>query len=114
MLRRRRPKPFTPNQDEVAIVRTLIDLTAADPEGQCPRDAFVADLRRRLAQSDGGPDPAARARRAPSPDRRRILTATALTATTAAVAGVVAGHELTQPDASPSAAGSDQLTPTLG
>ena len=46
---RRRPKPFAPTEDDVAVARVAVELAAAAPEAQRPREAFVEDLRRRLA-----------------------------------------------------------------
>ena len=100
LLRGRRPQPFSPTEDDVAMMRTAIDLAAAAPEG--PREAFVEDLRRSLAASGTA---APRTRRGTA--RRRFLTATALTAT--AAAGVAAGRELTGSEPTDS-----ELTPTVG
>jgi cytochrome b6-f complex iron-sulfur subunit len=57
----RRPKPFRPNDFEVAQIRTAIDLRAARLGGDAPRQEFLTDLRRRLAaqmdaaMTTGGP-----------------------------------------------------------
>jgi nitrite reductase/ring-hydroxylating ferredoxin subunit len=93
LLRRRRPKPFAPTEDEVAVLATAIELMAAVPEADAPRPAFVERLRGQLAERAlAGPQaetpPAARR----SPPRRRLLTAGALAA--AGAAAGVAGDRL--------------------
>lgn len=88
LLRRRRPKPFAPTQDELAVMRTAIDLMAAAPEAHGPRPPFVEQLRARISEQERdekGPEAARPAWRAPA--RRRFLAAGALTAAGAA-AGV--------------------------
>jgi nitrite reductase/ring-hydroxylating ferredoxin subunit len=118
LLRQRSPKPFAPTQDDLAVARTAIDLMAARPEADGPREEFVADLRARIAAQDTAPQPARAdsGTRRPAPGRRRVLVATALTATAAAGAGV--DHLLTrQPAAGPTAepAPADSvITPTRG
>ena len=112
LLRQRSPKPFAPSEDDLAVARTAIDLLAARPEADGPREEFVADLRARIAAQDTAPRPApASPGVRPAPGRRRLLVATALTATAAAGAGV--DHLLTrQPAASPAAADSTPADPT--
>lgn len=117
LLRRRRPKPFAPTQDELAVMRTAIDLMAATPEAHGPRPAFVEQLRAQISQQERdeqgaqAPRPAWR-----TPARRRFLAAGALTAAGAA-AGVGADRMVVI------ASGDDQnrqpqppaeLTPTAG
>ena len=88
LLRRRRPKPFAPTQDELAVMPTAIDLMAATPEAHGPRPAFVEQLRAQISEqerNEQGPGAARPAWRAPA--RRRFLAAGALTAAGAA-AGV--------------------------
>jgi nitrite reductase/ring-hydroxylating ferredoxin subunit len=90
LLRRRRPKPFAPTQEDVAILRTAIDLKAAASDAAQPRPDFVAQLRVRLADSERAGLEALEAPRPAwqTPARRRLLAAGALTATGAA-AGVL-------------------------
>lgn len=114
LLRRRRPAAFAPTEDDIAVARAAIDLAAAVPDAQRPREAFVEDLRRRLAEQQDAPPPTpavAEAHRIRG--RRRFLTATALTAT-----GVVAGVGVEAAlvgSASPAAEHDGQeLTPTAG
>lgn len=91
LLRRRRPKPFAPTQEDVAILRTAIDLKAAASDAAQPRPDFVAQLRARLTDTERA---GIEAEEAPRPAwqtparRRRLLAAGALTATGAA-AGVL-------------------------
>lgn len=114
LLRRRRPRPFAPSEDDLAVARTAIDLAATGPDAQHPREEFVEDLRRRLADRAGAQ--AAAPRPAParpaghwSPGRRRFLAATAVTASAAAGA---AGYALAQ--SAPTAPAEAELTPTVG
>lgn len=89
LLRGRRPEPFTPTDDELAEIRTAIELVGSRPDDARPRDGFVDDLRDRLAAaqqdpagSAAAPVPAAvrPARPALSPARRRLLQAGAVAA----------------------------------
>jgi len=47
--RNRRPKPFTPDADDVEVMRAAIELNNAEPGAAIPRPEFVSDLHRRLA-----------------------------------------------------------------
>jgi nitrite reductase/ring-hydroxylating ferredoxin subunit len=118
LLRRRRPKPFAPDEEDLAVARTAIELAATGPDAQHPREAFVEDLRRRLAaqaatQSTAPgstpPRPANRWADRWAMERRRFLTATVVTASAAAGA---AGYALTQ--SPPSTPAESELTPTTG
>lgn len=91
LLRRRRPKPFAPTQDELAVMRTAIDLMAAAPEADGPRPAFVDGLRGRLAERERAEEGAQADRPAwRATARRRFLAAGALTATGAAAGATAA------------------------
>ena len=84
LLRRRRPKPFPPTEDDLAMARVAIELAAAVPDAGRPRGAFVEDLRRRLAdqrEPQPAPPPAAYRPRG----RRRFLAALTATGVAAAV-----------------------------
>ncbi|NUR57843.1 MAG: Rieske (2Fe-2S) protein [Catenulispora sp.] len=84
LLRRRRPKPFPPTEDDLAMARVAIDLAAAVPDAQRPREAFVEDLRRRLSdQQEPHPAPPPAAYRPRG--RRRFLAALTATGVAAAV-----------------------------
>src|SRR5262245_25244573 len=116
LLRRRRPKPFAPTADELAVLRTSIDLMAAAPDAAGPRPAFVEQLRGRLAEQQNAeaPRPAWR----PSP-RRRFLAAGALTAAGAAAGsagtvGVVADRLWASGGASGESAPQTEISPTYG
>lgn len=84
---RRRPKPFAPTEDELAVMRTAIDLAAAGPDAAEPSPAFVDRLRERLREHEqaeaAAPEPRPAWR---TPPRRWLLAAGSLTAT-----GVLAG-----------------------
>ncbi|NUR32116.1 MAG: Rieske (2Fe-2S) protein [Catenulispora sp.] len=113
LLRRRRPKPFAPTEDDLAIARTAIDLAAAVPDAQRPREAFVEDLRRRLAEQAEAPQPAPAPPAAYRPrGRRRFLAATALTAT--GVAAVVIGEQAATHPVAGKADAEGDLTPDTG
>jgi len=114
LLSRRRPEPFAPSEDDLAIARTALDLLAASPDADGPREDFVAGLRARIAAQDTAPRPAPeRAGFRRAPERRRVLMATALTATGAA-AGVGVDHLLTRQPATGPAATDSAITPVRG
>lgn len=126
LLRRRRPNPFAPTQDELAVMRTAIDLMAAAPDAQAPRPAFVERLRDQLSEQEridqGSEEPRPAWRPAA---RRRVLAAGALTATGAAV-GIGADRMVViasgadhngpsgQPGPGPGPQPPAELTPTAG
>lgn len=117
LLRRRRPRPFAPTEDDLAVLRTAIDLAAAAPGSGTPRPDFVAELRSRVAdrqQADArAAEPAQPAWRRALP-RRRILAATAWTATGAAV-GATAAQLVAGSGGSPALAGSGgEIDPAYG
>jgi nitrite reductase/ring-hydroxylating ferredoxin subunit len=137
LLRRRRPRPFRPSDDDIAVARAAIDLMAAGSEGQAPSPRFVDDLRRRIAANDLANDTGMarprildwlRRRRRPSMPtwqmaygrrRRQLLAAGALTATGAAtgVAGAIAERILTGPAATtaqPADQTPGEILPTTG
>lgn len=111
LLRRRHPTSFAPSEDDLAVARTAIDLAAAGPDAQRPREAFVEELRQRLAAqaTASRPAPALPAGRW-TVGRRPLLTAAALTA--AAAAGAAADRALTHPG--PAVPAEADLTPTTG
>lgn len=107
LLRGRRGEPFTPTDDELAEIRTAVELAGARADDAEPRAAFVAALRDRLAAAQAGTDAAAApAARAPRPllpgggrvpARRRVLQACAV-----AASGFAAGFatdQVVRPDA---------------
>jgi Rieske Fe-S protein len=118
LLRRRRPKDFTPTQDDLAVARTAITLLSESPDAAGPRQQFVDDLHRRLAaQSTAAQQPAAAPPRAQwAPDRRRLLQATTLTAAAAAAAaaGATAEHLLTGDRTNAPTNAQTEISPTTG
>lgn len=85
LLRGRRPRPFAPDDFEAAQLRTAIELRAAREGGDAPRQEFLTDLHRRLAeQMSGAPTEPAPDRRS---TRRQVIVGTSAAAT-AAVAAV--------------------------
>ncbi|WP_042431211.1 Rieske (2Fe-2S) protein [Streptacidiphilus anmyonensis] len=117
LLGRRRPKSFAATEDELAMVRTAIDLAAAGPDAHGPSPAFVDRLRDQLREheqtQEATPEPRPAWR---TPPRRRFLAAGALTATGALV-GAAADQLLQSRDQSPQAQPPDapgELVPVTG
>ena len=116
LLRGRRPSPFQPDDFEAAQIRTAIELRAArqGPDvGDAPREEFLTDLHRRLAeQMTGTPK---RAVPKQNTTRRQVLVGTSAAAV-AAVAAVCIDRAVTgspsEAPATSTAAG--QLTPNDG
>ena len=122
LLNRRRPRPFAPSEDDLAVTRTAIALAAAGPDGHGPGTEFVEELRRKIGaqQLAEAPQvaPGITAEVAPKPARavparRRFLQATALTAGAAAV-GATADHLITQPASRAPSTAEGELTPVKG
>ncbi|MFG1807680.1 ubiquinol-cytochrome c reductase iron-sulfur subunit [Streptomyces sp. NPDC049040] len=87
LLRQRRPRAFTPDDEDVPVMRTAIALAAGRPEADRPREEFVEALRGRLAaEQEQAPTTLPRPRGVRAP-RRRLLQAAAVAAS-AFVAGV--------------------------
>jgi cytochrome b6-f complex iron-sulfur subunit len=112
LLRGHRPKPFHPDDFEAAQIRTAIDLKAARLGGDAPREAFLTDLRSRLAAQMGD-----RAGSMPktSATRRQVIVGTSAAAA-AAVAGVSAGRLIfgEHTGGAPSTADGGELVPNKG
>jgi cytochrome b6-f complex iron-sulfur subunit len=110
--RNRRPKPFTPDADDVDAMRAAIELNNAQPGAALPRAEFVNDLHRRLAdpldETDATVDLTATRL-----SRRRVLGGIGAAAA-AAVAGAVVDRELLSPGSSPSIPTAQQLVPDEG
>ncbi|WP_068185797.1 Rieske (2Fe-2S) protein [Mycobacterium sp. UM_CSW] len=110
LLRGRRPKPFAPDDFEAAQIRTAIDLRAAGTADAEPRQEFLADLHRRLAeQMDGAPAPAAPKQ---SATRRQVIVGTSAAAVAAAAAVSIDRALIGSPTQGPAVAG--ELTPNDG
>ncbi|MFC4911047.1 Rieske (2Fe-2S) protein [Actinomadura gamaensis] len=89
LLRGRRPRRFRPTEAEAEELRAAIELRAARPGADAPREEFVTQLHRKLAHAARGEEaPAPR-----SPVRRALLAGGALAVGGAAV-GAVADHTL--------------------
>jgi nitrite reductase/ring-hydroxylating ferredoxin subunit len=114
--RNRRPKPFTPDADDVEVMRAAIELNRAEPGSAIPRAEFVSDLHRRLADQlneADAPTDLASARLS----RRRVIGGigvAAATAAAAAVAGAVVDRELLHPSSSASVPTAQELVPDEG
>jgi nitrite reductase/ring-hydroxylating ferredoxin subunit len=104
LIKGRRPRPFPVDEADADALRLAIELRAARPGSDAPREEFVADLHRRLAQPE--PEP----RRPPLPVGRRLVLGGALAAT-GAVAGASIDRALTR---GPTFAGDGTLKPLNG
>jgi cytochrome b6-f complex iron-sulfur subunit len=114
--RNRRPKPFTPDADDIEAMRAAIELNNAEPGAALPRAEFVNDLHRRLADQMNESDATVELDAARL-GRRRLLGgigAAAATAAAAAVIGGVVDHELINPGSSPSVPTAQELVPDEG
>jgi Rieske Fe-S protein len=110
LLRGRRPKPFQPADFEAAQIRTAIELRAARQGDDAPRQEFLTDLHRRLAeQMDGAPAPAATKQ---STTRRQVIVGTSAAAAAAAAAVSIDRALIGSPTEATDVAG--QLTPNDG
>jgi nitrite reductase/ring-hydroxylating ferredoxin subunit len=114
--RNRRPKPFTPEPDDVEAMRAAIELNNAEPGAAIPRPEFVSDLHRRLAAQLDETDPAVDLEAARLSRRRVIrgIGAAAAAAAAAAVAGAVVDREVLNPGSSPSVPKAQELVPDEG
>jgi cytochrome b6-f complex iron-sulfur subunit len=112
LLRGRRPKPFRPDDFEAAQIRTAIDLQAARLGSDAPRQEFLTDLHRRLAeQQDGTDHPAPKS----TATRRYVIVGTSAAAAAAVAAvsidrAVIDGGQVADGGNS----GSRELTPNSG
>jgi cytochrome b6-f complex iron-sulfur subunit len=114
--RNRRPKPFTPDADDVEVMRAAIELNNAEPGAAIPRPEFVSDLHRRLAAQLDETDATVNLEAARLSRRRVIrgIGAAAATAAAAAVAGAVVDREVLNPGSSPSVPTAQELVPDEG
>ena len=115
----RRPRPFRATPDEADELRTAIELRAARPGADEPREGFVDGLHARLAAELGATGPAvvppstgAGSGPLRPVGRRRLLVQGAGLAAASAAAGVAVGHALTAPG--DAADGSGTITPAAG
>jgi len=116
-LRGRRPKLYRPDDFEAAQIRAAIDLRAARPGADAPRQEFLTDLHRRLAaQMEGDQPPAAKVSWLGASRRQMMVGLSAAAA--AAVAAVSADRLLFRGGYAPAAghpvAAGGELVPTKG
>lgn len=112
LLRSQRTQRARPDDTEAAEMRTAIELRAARTGSDSPREEFVTDLHRRLAEQMEAPQ----AGRPPSGTRRNVVIGTGLAAASAAT-GIVIGRNLLAPSRAPSQAsppGQGVLDPNSG
>jgi nitrite reductase/ring-hydroxylating ferredoxin subunit len=114
LLRGRRPKPFAPDDFEAAQIRTAIELQAAGQGDDAPRQEFLDDLHRRLAEQMTGAPPAAP--RMHNATRRQVIVGTSAAAAAAVAAvsvdrAVIGDHP---GEAPPTDSAAGQLTPNDG
>jgi nitrite reductase/ring-hydroxylating ferredoxin subunit len=113
LLRGRRPKPFAPDDFEAAQIRTAIELRAARRDSDvvdAPREEFLSDLHRRLAEQMSGTP--AEATPTPNTTRRQVLVGTSAAAAAAVAAVSIDRAVMGSPAEAPAVAG--QLTPNDG
>jgi nitrite reductase/ring-hydroxylating ferredoxin subunit len=110
LLRGRRPKPFAPDDFEAAQIRTAIELRAAGQADAEPRQEFLTDLHRRLAEQMTGAPPEAAP--APNTTRRQVIVGTSAAAVAAAAAVSIDRAVMGGPAEAPAVAG--QLAPNEG
>ena len=116
LLRGRRPKPFVPDDFEAAQIRTAIELRAArqgSDVADAPRQEFLTDLHRRLAeQMDGAPpEPAPKQ----NTTRRQVIVGTSAAAAAAVTAVSIDRALIGSPTEGPaSGVAPRQLTPNDG
>jgi nitrite reductase/ring-hydroxylating ferredoxin subunit len=117
LLRGQRTERARPDDFQAEEMKTAIALRAARTGGDSPREEFVTDLHRRLAeQMDEAPNAGGRSPWRPSGTRRQVVIGTGLAAASAAT-GIVVGRNLLAPtrgpvEASPPAQG--VLDPNAG
>jgi nitrite reductase/ring-hydroxylating ferredoxin subunit len=86
----RRPRPFDADDFEAAQLRTAIELCAARPGSDAPREHFLTDLQRRLAAPMPGGQETSGRLSGPHATRRQVVVAASAAALAGGV-GVVAG-----------------------
>jgi cytochrome b6-f complex iron-sulfur subunit len=109
----RRPKPFAPDDFEAAQIRTAIELRAARQGDGAPRQEFLTDLHRRLAEQMHGTTPKAGPRQ--SATRRQVIVGTSAAAAAAVAAVAIDRAVIGGPGEAPGGdAVAGQLTPNDG
>jgi Rieske Fe-S protein len=112
LLRGRRPKAFQPDDFEAAQIRTAIELRAARPADDAPRQEFLNDLHARLAEQMTGAPPAAAPMPKQNTTRRQVIVGTSAAAAAAVTAVSVDRLVIGGQAEAPAASG--QLTPNDG
>jgi Rieske Fe-S protein len=110
LLRGRRPKAFAPDDFEAAQIRTAIELRAARQGDDAPRQEFLTDLHRRLAEQMNGTPPDAAPKQ--STTRRQVIVGTSAAAAAAVAAVSIDRAVIGSPTEGLAVAG--QLTPNDG
>ncbi len=110
LLRGQRAERARPDDVEAREMKAAIELRAARTGSDSPREEFVTDLHRRLAEQMSDAPQADRRSWGPSGTRRQVVIGTGLAAASAA-AGIVVGRNLLAPSGSPARQAS---TPTQG
>jgi cytochrome b6-f complex iron-sulfur subunit len=116
----RRPQPFRATDADADELRVALELRAAAPGADTPREGFVDELHRRLAAELAAPaperaaDPVAPGPGSPAPPRalgrRRLLVQGAGLAAASAAVGASVDHLMTRE----SAPGPQELSPNTG
>jgi cytochrome b6-f complex iron-sulfur subunit len=120
LLAGRRPRPFRATRAEADELRVAIELRAAAPGADAPREGFVDELHRRLAAELAVPEPVTEP--APEPvtarprsvGRRRLLLQGAGLAAASAAVGATADHLLTDREQTGQENGQETLAPNAG
>ena len=102
LLRGQRTERARPDDVEAEEMRTAIELRAARTGSDSPREEFVTDLHRRLAEQMGEAPQADGRSWGPSGTRRQVVIGTGLAAASAAT-GIVVGRNLLAPTQTPEA-----------
>jgi cytochrome b6-f complex iron-sulfur subunit len=117
LLRGRRPRSFHADDADVGQLRAAITLRAAQPGSGTPREEFVTDLHRRLANqlaTEQTETPVPAPRPVVDSTRRRLVAASSIAAA-AAAAGALVDHTVISRGPAQSGAGGEQtLIPSTG
>lgn len=111
LLRGQRTERARPDDLEALEMKTAIELRVARTGSDSPREDFITDLHRRLAeQMDEAPQTGHRSPSGPLGTRRQVVIGTGLAAASAAT-GIVVGRNLLAPSGSP---GKEAAPPSQG
>ena len=110
LLQGQRTRRARPDDVEAQEMKTAIELRAARTGSDSPREDFVTDLHRRLAEQMGDAPQTESRSWGPSSTRRQVVIGTGLAAASAAT-GIVVGRNLLAPSRGPAEASSP---PTQG